>query len=194
MWINDSELIIKLTHICSICLTLSWRRPLLYRNQSIDLLRLVSIWNGLRHKRVKTYFVFINRISVFSDWIKWIGNTYRSRHTEMFLRKDVLKICSKFTGEHSSQSVISIKLLCSFIEIELWHVSSAVNLLRISRIPFPRKTAVWPLLHIPMEDDALSALSVKILQMSKVHLIGFRMGLEWALESVKIRNYLQFKK
>ena len=138
--------------------------------------------------------VFINRISVFSDWINWIGNTYRSSHPEMFLRKGVLKICSKFTGEHPSQNVISIKLLCSFIEIALWHVSSAVNLLHIFRTPFPRKTAGWPLLHIPMEDDALSALSVKILQMSKVHLIGFRRCLEWALESVKIRNYLQFKK
>ena len=28
----------------------------------------------------------------------------------MFLRKGVLKICSKFTGEHPCQSVISIKL------------------------------------------------------------------------------------
>ena len=30
----------------------------------------------------------------------------------MFLRKGVLKICSKFTGEHPCQSAISIKLLC----------------------------------------------------------------------------------
>ena len=28
----------------------------------------------------------------------------------MFLRKDVLKICSKFTGEHPWRRVISIKL------------------------------------------------------------------------------------
>ena len=36
---------------------------------------------------------------------------FKSSHTEMFLEKVVLKICSKFTGEHPRQSVISIKLL-----------------------------------------------------------------------------------
>ena len=34
-----------------------------------------------------------------------------SSHTEVFLRKGVLKICSNFTGEHPYRSVISIKLL-----------------------------------------------------------------------------------
>ena len=38
-------------------LTLSWRRPLSYRNQSIDLLHKSIDWflydNGLRHERVK---------------------------------------------------------------------------------------------------------------------------------------------
>ena len=38
--------------------------------------------------------------------------TTRSSHTEVFLRKAILKICSKFTGEHPCRSVISIKLLC----------------------------------------------------------------------------------
>ena len=41
-------------------LTLSWRRPLSYRNQSIDLLRKSMDWvlydNGLRHERVKSIF------------------------------------------------------------------------------------------------------------------------------------------
>ena len=35
----------------------------------------------------------------------------RSRPSEVFLRKAVLKICSKFTGEHPCQSAISVKLL-----------------------------------------------------------------------------------
>ena len=34
----------------------------------------------------------------------------RSSHPEVFLGKGVLKICSKFTGEHPYRSVISIKL------------------------------------------------------------------------------------
>ena len=32
----------------------------------------------------------------------------------MFFKKDVLKVCSKFTGEHSCRSVILIKLHCIF--------------------------------------------------------------------------------
>ena len=35
-----------------------------------------------------------------------------SSHTEVSLVKGVLKICSKFTAEHSCRSVISIKLQC----------------------------------------------------------------------------------
>ena len=41
-------------------LTLSWRRPLSYRNQHIDLLRKSMDWflheNGLRHERVKRFY------------------------------------------------------------------------------------------------------------------------------------------
>ena len=44
----------------------------------------------------------------------------RSSHPDVFLGKGVLKICSKYTGEHPCWSAISIKLLCNFIEITLW--------------------------------------------------------------------------
>ena len=37
----------------------------------------------------------------------------RSSHSAVFLRKGVLKVCSKFTGEHPCQSVISATLLKS---------------------------------------------------------------------------------
>ena len=36
--------------------------------------------------------------------------TFRRSHPEVFLGKGVLKICSKFTGDHPCRSVISIKL------------------------------------------------------------------------------------
>ena len=62
-------------------------------------------------------------------------------HPELFIRKDVLKIGSKFTGEHSCQSAISIKLLCNFIEIKLRHGCSPVNLLHITRTPFLKNTS-----------------------------------------------------
>ena len=66
----------------------------------------------------------------------------------MFLRKGVLKICSKFTGEHPCRSVISIKLQSNFIEITLWHGCSPVNLLRIFRTLFSKNTFGWLLLYI----------------------------------------------
>ena len=54
--------------------------------------------------------------------MKYIVKTYLltyfgNSHSEVFLSKAVLRLCSKFTGEHPCQSVISITLLCNFIEI-----------------------------------------------------------------------------
>ena len=59
----------------------------------------------------------------------------RSSHLNVLFRIGVLKICSKFTGEHPYESVISLKLLCNFIEIALRHGCSPVNLLYICCIP-----------------------------------------------------------
>ena len=56
-------------------------------------------------------------------------------------KKGVLKICSKYIGDHSCRSVISIKLQSNFIEITLWHECSPVNLLHIFRTPFPMNTS-----------------------------------------------------
>ena len=39
----------------------------------------------------------------------------RSSRPEVFLEKGILKICSKFKGEHPCQSAILIKLLYNFI-------------------------------------------------------------------------------
>ena len=58
----------------------------------------------------------------------------------MFLAKYVLKTCSKFTGEHPCQSVVSIKLHSNFIEVTLWHGCSPVNLVHISRTIFYKNT------------------------------------------------------
>ena len=63
-----------------------------------------------------------------------------------FFKKGVLKICSKFTREHLCRSVISMKLLCNFIEITLWWGCSLVNLLHIFRKPLCTRHLVkhWP--------------------------------------------------
>ena len=72
--------------------------------------------------------------------------SYRSIHLEVFLRKGLLKICSKFAGEHPCRSATSTKLLCSFIVITLRYGCSLVNLLDIFRTPFPRNIFGWLLL------------------------------------------------
>ena len=54
------------------------------------------------------------------------GVIVRSSHPGMFLVKDVLKICSKLTGEHPCRSVISIKLLPTLMKS---HLSMSVLLL-----------------------------------------------------------------
>ena len=73
---------------------------------------------------------------------------FRSSHPEVFLVKGILKICSKFTGEHLCRSAISIKLLCNFIEIALRHGCSTVNLLHIFRTRSLKNTSGWLLLNV----------------------------------------------
>ena len=77
----------------------------------------------------------------------------RSSPPEADLGKDVLKICSRFTGEHPSVTVISIKLLCNVIEITLQHRCSPVNLLHIFRAPFPKYTYLWRASSVSFYDD-----------------------------------------
>ena len=76
----------------------------------------------------------------------------------MFLRKFVLKICSKFTGEHSCGSVISIKLQSNFTEIALRQGCSPVNLLHIFRAPFLSNTFGW----LPLIKYGWSHLNINI--------------------------------
>ena len=72
--------------------------------------------------------------------LRW--SVFRSSRQEVFLGKGVLKTCSKFTGEHPCRSVISIKLLCNFIEIAFRHGCSPVNLLHNFRTSFLKNTSV----------------------------------------------------
>ena len=74
-----------------------------------------------------------------------------SSHSEVLLKKAVLKICRKFTGEHPCRSIISIKLYCNFVEIAIWHGCSPVNLLHIFRTPFYKNTSEWLFLRCPIK-------------------------------------------
>ena len=80
------------------------------------------------------FHVSSNKILI--PWIKKSLTKCRSSPPEVFLEKVVLKICSKFTGEHPYRSAISIKLQSNFIEIILLHGYVPVNWLHMFRAPF----------------------------------------------------------
>ena len=73
--------------------------------------------------------------------------TIRSSHPEVFLGKCILKIWSKFTGEHPCRSVISVNLQSNFIEIALRYGRFPLNLLHIFRTPFLKNTTGWLLMN-----------------------------------------------
>ena len=65
---------------------------------------------------------------------------FRNSHSEVFLRKGVLKLCSKFTGEHPRRSAI------------YWNRTSAwlfcCKFVACFQNIFPRNTSGWLLLYI----------------------------------------------
>ena len=89
-------------------------------------------------------FYEISKNALFTEHLRWLllplPVKFRSRRTEVSLGKGVLKICSKFTGEHPCRSAISIKLLYNFIGVALRHACSPVNLLHIFRTPLLKST------------------------------------------------------
>ena len=89
----------------------------------------------------------------------------RSSRPQVFLGKVVLRICSKFTGEHTCQFVISIKLQSNFIEITLGLGWSPINLLHIIRTPFLKNISAR-LLVIPILSRA--KLSIKNNQFQRI--------------------------
>ena len=92
-----------------------------------------------QHKKCQN--LFCSRILKFFTTLMGRETKVRSSHPEAFLEKGVLKLCSKFTGEHPCRS-----MLCNFIEIAFRHQCSPVNLLRIFRTPFLKNTCGWLLL------------------------------------------------
>ena len=127
-----------------------------------------------KRKRNQEIKLLFNKIIYFLAHVRklillLINNIYGSIYPEMLLRKVVLKICRKCTGEHQCQSVISIKLLCDVIEIALWHGCSPVNLLHVFRTPFLKNTSGWLLLYTRLK---------KLLRV-----------LNWILDPTLVRKY-----
>ena len=98
---------------------------------------------------------------------------YRNSTPDVFLEKDVLKLCSKFKGEHTYRSVISMKLLCDFIEITLQHGSSPISLLHIFRTPFSKNASGVLPLNIPAFNFAECFTHPKTENWKKQHIVHF---------------------
>ena len=81
---------------------------------------LISLITSLELVSLKVKLALKPFLLVFTI-LEWI---FRSSHPEVFLGKGVLKICSKFTGEHPC---------CSWC--------SSVNLLHIFKTPFTKNTS-----------------------------------------------------
>ena len=70
-----------------------------------------------------------------SDLAETLTAVEQKQSFRRVLIKGVLKICSKFTGQHPCRNVIPIKFLCNVIEITLRHGCSPVNLVHIFITP-----------------------------------------------------------
>ena len=110
-------------------------------------------------KKITSFFLLMKSYQQFKEFIynilietlscaSVIFVIYRSSHSEVFLRKGVLEICSKFAGEHPCRSAIPIKLQSNLIQIALRRGCSTVNFLHIFRTSIPRTTPVWLLLNL----------------------------------------------
>ena len=99
---------------------------------------------------MKNFLVVCNIVPLSApvQMIRFSLSEFQKQPSQVFLRKGVLKICSKYTGEHTFRSVISIQLLLNLIEIALWHGCSPVNLLHIFRTNFSKNTSGWLFLEL----------------------------------------------
>ena len=79
---------------------------------SLEYLLLVARFNkAIRNEELRGNKILILNLVCVSFSGQNLANTFRSSCPEVFLKKGVQIICSKFIGEHPCRSVISIKLL-----------------------------------------------------------------------------------
>ena len=86
----------------------------------------------------------------------------RRNPQEVLLGKGVLKVRSKFIGEHPCRSGILIKLLSNLNDIRLRHGCSSVNLLHVLTTPFPKNSYDGLLLAIPRARLQASAAAIAL--------------------------------
>ena len=106
-------------------LTLSWRRPLSYRNQSIDLRSITMDWflydNGPRHERVKQRLC--EKFILQPFWVQCSGQSYISVALSM---PCVTKSCFIFFKQSLQERVMpylfQVRYVCDMCAICAWYV------------------------------------------------------------------------
>ena len=93
------------------------------------------------------FIVFVTAVILFEGAFTFPVSLIRSSHPKVFLRKGVLKICSKFTEKTHAQ--VWFQWSCFALQL-YWNRKSAwvspANLLYIFRTPFLKNTSGWLLL------------------------------------------------
>ena len=126
-----------------------------------------SFWSneGDSLPNLKIFWCF-QGVEISNTGLQWLKLrekiSLRSSRLQVFLGKDILKIWSKFTGDHPCRSAISIKLQSNFIEMVLRHGWSPVNLLHIFRTLFHCRRLL--LIHWRNESYCLLLLSILEIQ------------------------------
>ena len=136
----------------------------------------ITIWHYIsyiqyweKHEKIYYLFLYIAKITCIVIWNYFIKyrqtlTLLRSSPSEVFLGKCVLKICSKFIGEHPYRSLVSIKLQSNFIEIKLWYGCFLVNLLLVFRTSFlwtPPDGCFWLLQNYDCYAEIKSSIGLK---------------------------------
>ena len=112
---------------------------------------------------------------------------FLSRTSKGFSWKNVSEICSKVLGQHPRRIMISINLLCSFIEITFRHGCSPINLLKT-----PLEGCFWKLLtkHFSGNWERLLFSVVLLECLACFHILNFVLVYEFSTQifSCKLRE------
>ena len=108
--VNQQQIMYKLISCAAITLILFWRYYMLFQYSKF-------LYQMSRNKIFVSWAITVRRVIISGDLFYCIHivrvcipiaiNCCRSSRPEVLLGKGVLKICSKFTGEHPCQSAIS---------------------------------------------------------------------------------------
>ena len=131
---------------------------------------------------IKIGFITLKELSKLKRKRKAMAAKYRSSHPLVFLLKGVPKLCTKFTGEHTWRSAISIKLLSIFIEITRWQGCSPVNLQHNFRTPYPQNTLGGFLLKVVYHFVvAVNLVIVIIISFTLLNQLTFSISVVWCV-------------